>query len=81
MGVICGAVRSHKLAELGDALMNLVEGPHCTIIDPHIDGNARALRSKAQSLVARFEKLGRSRDTLMVAVSTLASLIRRVTRS
>jgi len=58
-----------KLVELGDALMNLVEGPHCTVVDPRIDGDAHALQTKARSLVTRFEKLGRSRDTLMVAVS------------
>jgi hypothetical protein len=49
--------------------MNLVEGPHCTMIDPRLDGDARAIRKKARSLVTRFEKLGRSRDALMVAVS------------
>ena len=58
-----------QLAELGDALMNFVEGPHCTLLDPHTDGDPDAIRSKARSLVARFEKLGRSKDMLMVAVS------------
>jgi len=48
--------------------MNLVEGPHCVTIDPRIDGDPHALRAKARSLVARFEKLGRSRDTLMVGI-------------
>src|SRR5579863_3690874 len=57
--------------------MNLVEGPHCTIVDPRLDGDARTIRAKARSLVTRFEKLGRSRDTLMVAVSFLCT---RVTR-
>lgn len=51
--------------------MNLVEGPHCVTIDPRIDGDPHALRAKARSLVTRFEKLGRSRDTLMVGVSWL----------
>jgi hypothetical protein len=49
--------------------MNFVEGPHCTLLDPHTDGDPDAIRSKARSLVARFEKLGRSKDMLMVAVS------------
>lgn len=52
--------------------MNFVEGPHCTLLDPHTDGDPDAIRSKARSLVARFEKLGRSKDMLMVAVSPLA---------
>jgi hypothetical protein len=67
-----------KLAELGDALMNLVEGPHCTTIDPHLDGDARAIQRKARSLVTRFEKLGRSRDALMVAVSQSVTRLRVV---
>jgi hypothetical protein len=70
-----------KLVELGDALMNLVEGPHCTIVDPRIDSDAHALRTKARSLVTRFEKLGRSRDTLMVAVSWLFTPPRHALRS
>jgi hypothetical protein len=49
--------------------MNFVEGPHCTIVDARNDGDPDALCNKARSLVARFEKLGRSRDMLMVAVS------------
>jgi hypothetical protein len=70
-----------KLVELGDALMNLVEGPHCTIVDPRIDSDPHALRTKARSLVTRFEKLGRSRDTLMVAVSWLFTPPRHALRS
>lgn len=71
-----------KLVELGDALMNLVEGPHTTMIDTRIDGDPHALRAKARSLVTRFEKLGRSRDTLMVGVSrTKLPWFSRVTRS
>jgi len=67
---VCNFAASNcQLAELGDALMNLVEGPHCTMIDPRLDGDARAIRTKARSLVTRFEKLGRRRDALMVAVS------------
>lgn len=53
--------------------MNFVEGPHCTLLDPHTDGDPDAIRSKARSLVARFEKLGRSKDMLMVAVSHASS--------
>ena len=49
--------------------MNFVDGPHCTILDARNDGDPDALCNKARSLVARFEKLGRSRDMLMVAVS------------
>ena len=49
--------------------MNFVKGPHCTIVDPRNDGDPDAIRTKARSLVARFEKLGRSKDMLMVAVS------------
>lgn len=49
--------------------MNFVDGPHCTIVDACNDGDPDALCNKARSLVARFEKLGRSRDMLMVAVS------------
>lgn len=48
--------------------MNFVDGPHCTIVDAR-DDDPDALCNKARSLVARFEKLGRSRDMLMVAVS------------
>ncbi len=49
--------------------MNFVDGPHCTIIDARKDGDPDALCNKARSLIARFEKLGRSRDMLLVAVS------------
>jgi len=49
--------------------MNFVEGPHCTVVDPRIAANPHALREKARSLISRFEKLGRSRDMLIVAVS------------
>ena len=49
--------------------MNFVDGPHCTVLDARDDGDPDALCNKARSLVARFEKLGRSRDMLMVAVS------------
>jgi hypothetical protein len=49
--------------------MNFVDGPHCTILDARNDGDPDALCNNARSLVARFEKLGRSRDMLMVAVS------------
>ncbi|KAH9983377.1 hypothetical protein BJV74DRAFT_886819 [Russula compacta] len=56
------------LAELGDAQMNFVEGAHCTIVDPRMADDSHAIRAKARSLVARFEKLGRSRDMLMVAI-------------
>ncbi|KAH9955409.1 hypothetical protein BC827DRAFT_874468 [Russula dissimulans] len=56
------------LAELGDALMNFVEGPHCTVVDPRVAADPHALRAKARSLIARFEKLGRGRDVLMVAI-------------
>lgn len=57
------------LAELGNALLEFVDGTHCTILDPrkHSD-DPRALRAKARSLVARFEKLGRDRGTIMVAI-------------
>lgn len=49
--------------------MNFVDGPHCTVVDARMDGDPDALCNKARSLIARFEKLGRSRDMLMVAVS------------
>jgi hypothetical protein len=51
--------------------MNFVQGPHCTVVDPRKDSDAHALRAKARSLVARFEKLGRNRDMLVVAVSSI----------
>jgi hypothetical protein len=64
---------SHRqLAELGNALMDFIDGPHCTIIDPRREGNPQSLRAKACSLVARFEKLGRDRDSVSVAVSGLS---------
>jgi len=58
------------LAELGNALLEFVDGTHCTILDPreHSDDPC-VLLAKARSLVARFEKLGRDRRTIMVAVS------------
>jgi len=49
--------------------MEFIDGPHCTIIDPRQEGDAQALRAKARSLVARFEKLGRDRGKVLVAVS------------
>ncbi|KAH9975701.1 hypothetical protein BGW80DRAFT_60340 [Lactifluus volemus] len=49
--------------------MEFIDGSHCTIIDPCQEGDAHALRAKARSLVARFEKLGQGRDKIMVAVS------------
>ncbi|KAI9507114.1 hypothetical protein F5148DRAFT_159889 [Russula earlei] len=61
------------LAELGDALMNFVDGPHCTAVDPRDNDDPRTIRKKARSLVARFEKLGRSRDMLMVAIPATES--------
>ncbi len=58
--------------------MNFVDGPHCTIVDARKDGDPGALCNKARSLVARFEKLGRSKDTLMVAVSHKHGILKGV---
>jgi hypothetical protein len=51
--------------------MDFIDGPHYTIIDPRREGDPQALRAKARSLVDRFEKLGRDRDSVFVAVSGL----------
>ncbi|KAI0251520.1 hypothetical protein BJV78DRAFT_424457 [Lactifluus subvellereus] len=57
------------LAELGNAIMDFIDGPHCTIVDPRQHGDPQALQAKARSLVARFEKLGRDRGKVLVAIS------------
>ena len=63
------------MAELGNALLEFVDGTHCTILDPRKhsddddDDDPCVLQAKTRSLVARFEKLGRDRRTIMVAVS------------
>ncbi|KAI0265304.1 hypothetical protein BC834DRAFT_1041779 [Gloeopeniophorella convolvens] len=56
------------LAEIGSALMDFVDGPHCTVVDPRCDGDPAALCAKARSLVARFEALGHDRGSLLLAV-------------
>lgn len=63
------AVLEQFLAELGNALLEFVDGTHCTILDPreHSDDPC-VLLAKARSLIARFERLGRDRDTIMVAI-------------
>ncbi|KAH8977850.1 hypothetical protein EDB86DRAFT_2997916 [Lactarius hatsudake] len=63
------AVLEQFLAELGNALLEFVDGAHCTIVDPreHSDDPC-VLLAKARSLIARFERLGRDRDTIMVAI-------------
>ncbi|KAH9034359.1 hypothetical protein EDB83DRAFT_2525167 [Lactarius deliciosus] len=63
------AVLEQFLAELGNALLEFVDGTHCTILDPreHSDDPCVFL-AKARSLIARFERLGRDRDTIMVAI-------------
>ncbi|KAI9452044.1 hypothetical protein BJY52DRAFT_1294837 [Lactarius psammicola] len=63
------AVLEQFLAELGSALLEFVDGMHCTVLDPreHSD-DPFVLLAKARSLVARFEKLGRDRCTIIVSV-------------
>ncbi|KAH9046640.1 hypothetical protein EDB84DRAFT_1465825 [Lactarius hengduanensis] len=63
------AVLEQFLAELGNAVLEFVDGTHCTILDPreHSDDPC-VLLAKARSLIARFERLGRGRDTIMVAI-------------
>ena len=60
--------------------MDFIDGPHCTIVDPRQDGDPQALRTKARSLIARFEKLGRDRGKVLVAVSGICYTAFRVPR-
>ncbi|KAH9164396.1 hypothetical protein EDB89DRAFT_2017532 [Lactarius sanguifluus] len=63
------AVLEQFLAELGNALLEFVDGTHCTILDPREhSADPCVLLAKARSLIARFERLGRDRDTIMVAI-------------
>ncbi|KAI9438074.1 hypothetical protein H4582DRAFT_233318 [Lactarius indigo] len=63
------AVLEQFLAELGSALLEFVDGTHCTVLDPREhSGDHYVLLAKARSLIARFEKLGRDRSTIMVAI-------------
>ncbi|KAF8265671.1 hypothetical protein EI94DRAFT_1702315 [Lactarius quietus] len=63
------AVLEQFLAELGNALLEFVGGTHYTILDPRkYSDDPSVLVAKARSLVARFEKLGRDRRTIIVAI-------------
>jgi hypothetical protein len=67
----------HQLFGLGNAMLDRVEGPHLTFVDPRRHNNRPGMIHNARRLVSLFEGKGIDRSQIVVSVSRTNCLIRR----
>ncbi|KAI0827323.1 aldolase [Trametes gibbosa] len=65
--VLADAMRFY-LVELGVAILEQVEGPHYTFIDPRLHDNTGAMIKQALRLVRLFTKKGHRRERIIVTI-------------
>ncbi|CDO68603.1 hypothetical protein BN946_scf184996.g34 [Trametes cinnabarina] len=65
---ILKAALQHYLVELGASMLDRVEGPHYTFVDPRLHDNPGAMAKYAMKLVKLFAEKGYGRDRIVVTI-------------
>ncbi|OSD00496.1 aldolase [Trametes coccinea BRFM310] len=68
LGVILKAALQHYLVELGTSMLDRVDGPHYTFIDPRLHDSPSAMVKDALKLAKLFAEKGYGRDRIVFTI-------------
>ncbi|KAI8989071.1 aldolase [Trametes punicea] len=68
LAAILKTALQYYLVELGALMLDSVNGPHYTFVDPRLHDNSRAMVKYAMRLTKLFAKKGYSRDRIVVTI-------------